>query len=117
MGPVGAALARDVSPVALEDVAVAGNGEADRALYDLPQPSLHGDLPRGRLLQLALQVVQLGFLGVQGVLQGVQLGFLGFQGIQLGFLGIRLGFLFLRHVDKKCVVTMTGDDGTCGSGN
>ena len=35
--PVGAALASDVSAVALEDGAVAGDGEADGTLHDLPQ--------------------------------------------------------------------------------
>ena len=61
MGPVGAALARHVSLLALEDGAVAGDGEADGALEDLPQGPLQGLLPRVRLLQLAYEDIE-GFL-------------------------------------------------------
>ena len=65
-GPVSAALTRGVSPVALEDGdTVAGDAQADRALEDFPQLLLQGGLPRRRLLQLALQGGQLGFLEVQ----------------------------------------------------
>ena len=58
MGPVGAALARHVSLLALEDGAVAGDGEADGALEDLPQLPLDGVLPRFRLIQLEFQGVE-----------------------------------------------------------
>ena len=58
---LGAAPARDVSVVALEDLAARRHGEADGTLQDLLHLCPHRLLPRLRLLQLALQGVE-GFL-------------------------------------------------------
>ena len=56
--PVGAAQARDVSVVALEDLAAGRHGEADGTLQDLLHLCPHRFLPRLSLLQLALQGVE-----------------------------------------------------------
>ena len=62
--PVGAGPARDVSVVALEDLAARRHGEADGTLQDLLHLCPQHCLPRLCLLQLALQ-------GVEGFLQSV----------------------------------------------
>ena len=56
--PAGAGVARDVSPLALEDVAAAGDGDAHGALQHLPHLPPQGGLPLVRLIQLAFQGVE-----------------------------------------------------------